>query len=61
MLYYKRCFGTIQKGAGLPDWVQWTHHSEGKTHCEECLMRMVAGFWEEMRRPAHIIPTAIAH
>ena len=38
MLYYKRCFGTIQKGAGLPDWVQWTHHSEGKTHCEECLM-----------------------
>lgn len=21
----------------IPGWVQWTHHSEGKTHCEECL------------------------
>ena len=20
-----------------PPWVQWTHHSEGKTHCPECL------------------------
>lgn len=36
-MYYKQCFGTIQKGAGLPSWVKWTHHSEGKTHCEECL------------------------
>ena len=43
MLYYKRCFGTIQKGAGLPSWVQWTHHSEGETHCEECLM--LDGCW----------------
>ena len=43
MLYYKRCFGTIQKGAGLPSWVKWTHHSEGKTHCEECLM--LDGCW----------------
>ncbi len=38
-MYYKRCTGTIlvQKSADFPDWVQWTHHSEGKTHCEECL------------------------
>ena len=36
-MYYKRYFGTIQKSAGLPSWVKWTHHSEGKTHCEECL------------------------
>lgn len=21
----------------FPSWVKWTHHSEGKTHCEECL------------------------
>ena len=21
-----------------PCWVQWIHHSEGKTHCQECLM-----------------------
>ena len=43
MLYYKRCFGRIQKGAGLPSWVKWTHHSEGETHCEECLM--LDGCW----------------
>jgi len=32
-----------QKTAGQPSWVQWTHHSEGKTHCEECLM--LDGCW----------------
>lgn len=21
-----------------PRWLQWIHHSEGKTHCQECLM-----------------------
>ena len=42
-MYYKQCFSTIQKGAGLPSWVQWTHHSEGKTHCEECLI--LDGCW----------------
>lgn len=21
-----------------PCWLQWVHHSEGKTHCQECLM-----------------------
>lgn len=38
-MYYKRSTGTIliRKSADIPDWVQWTHHSEGKTHCEECL------------------------
>ena len=25
-----------QTSAG-PSWIQWTHHSEGKTHCDECL------------------------
>lgn len=39
MIYYKQCSGTLlpQKAAELQNWVQWTHHSEGKTHCEECL------------------------
>lgn len=39
-MYYKRSTGTIlvRKSADIPSWVQWTHHSEGKTHCEECLM-----------------------
>lgn len=40
MIYYKRYTGKLlpQKTAEQPSWVQWTHHSEGKTHCEECLM-----------------------
>lgn len=39
MIYYKRYTGKLlQKTAEQPNWVQWTHHSEGKTHCEECLM-----------------------
>ena len=39
MIYYKRYTGKLlpQKTAEQPSWVQWTHHSEGKTHCEECL------------------------
>lgn len=38
-MYYKRCTGALlaRKSAGDPEWVQWTHHNEGKTHCEECL------------------------
>lgn len=38
-MYYKRSTGTIlvQKSEDVLHWVQWTHHSEGKTHCEECL------------------------
>ena len=42
-MYYKQYFGTIEKGAELPSWVKWTHHSEGKTHCEACLM--LDGCW----------------
>lgn len=40
MIYYKRCTGKLlpQKTTEQPSWVQWTHHSEGKTHCEECLI-----------------------
>ena len=40
MIYYKRYTGKLlpQKTAEQPSWVQWTHHSEGKTHCPECLM-----------------------
>ena len=36
-MYYKTCIGMVQKAEELPSWVQWTHHTEGKTHCEECL------------------------
>lgn len=38
-MYYKRSTGAIlvRKSADIPDWVQWTHHNEGKTHCVECL------------------------
>ena len=44
-MYYKRSTGAIivRKSVDIPDWVQWTHHSEGKTHCEECLM--LDGCW----------------
>ena len=44
-MYYKRCTGSIlvHKSTNFPDWIQWTHHSEGKTHCEECLM--LDGCW----------------
>ncbi len=44
-MYYKQCTGMIlrRRSTGLPDWVRWTHHAEGKTHCEECLM--LDGCW----------------
>lgn len=44
-MYYKRSAGVIlvRKSTDFPDWVQWSHHSEGKTHCEECLM--LDGCW----------------
>ncbi len=38
-MYYKRCSGCLLVKS-IPEslsWVQWTHHAEGKTHCEECL------------------------
>ena len=45
MIYYKRYTGKLlpQKTAEQPSWVQWTHHSEGETHCEECLI--LDGCW----------------
>ena len=36
--YHKRwsAFLVVQKSA-VHSWIQWTHHSEGKTHWDECL------------------------
>ena len=42
-MYDKVCIGIVHKAAETPRWVRWTHHSEGKTHCEECLM--LDGCW----------------
>ncbi len=44
-MYYKRCTGLIlsRKSPDDPEWVQWTHHNEGKTHCEEC--KRLDGCW----------------
>ena len=38
-MYYKRRTGAIlvRKSTNVPSWVKWVHHSEGKTHCPECL------------------------
>ena len=53
MIYYKRHTGKLlpQKTAEQPNWVQWTHHSEGKTHCEECLRLDGCWFQEEKAPP----------
>ena len=53
MIYYKRHTGKLlpQKTAEQPSWVQWTHHSEGKTHCEECLRLDGCWFQEEKAPP----------
>ena len=39
-MYYKQCTGIVlvRKTTVFPDWLRWTHHTEGKTHCPECLM-----------------------
>jgi len=52
-MYYKHSTGVIlaQKSTGFPKWVQWTHHSEGKTHCEECLMLDGCFFTEDAHSP----------
>lgn len=44
-MYYKRCTGIlgVRKSGNVSNWVQWTHHAEGKTHCAECLM--LDGCW----------------
>ena len=46
-MFYKRCSGTIllRKSADDPEWVEWVHHNEGKTHCEEC--QKLDGCWFE--------------
>ena len=52
-MYYKQGAGTVlaQKSADSPGWVQWAHHSEGKTHCAECLMLDGCFFTEETHPP----------
>ena len=51
-MYYKRCTGAIlvQKFADTPSWVKWVHHSEGKTHCPECL-KLDGCFFTEAEHP----------
>jgi len=38
-MYIKQCAGALcsRKSVG-PRWVRWVHHSEGGSHCRECLM-----------------------
>ena len=52
-MYYKRCTGEIlvRKSDDSPGWVRWTHHAEGKTHCEECLMLDGCWFREDQAPP----------
>ena len=50
-MYYKQRIGTVQKAAELTSWVQWSHHSEGKTHCEECLKLDGCWFQKEKAPP----------
>lgn len=52
-MYYKRCTGEIlvRKTDDSPGWVRWTHHAEGKTHCEECLMLDGCWFREDNAPP----------
>ena len=51
-MYYKRSTGKIlvQKTADSPSWVKWTHHSEGKSHCDECL-KLDGCFFTENKHP----------
>lgn len=52
-MYYKRCTGIIllQKSTDFPEWVQWMHHSLGKTHCDECLMLNACWFARDVHPP----------
>ena len=38
-MYYKQSKGKllVHKLTEILQWFRWTHHSEGNTHCEECL------------------------
>ena len=44
-MYYKKSTGAIliRKYADIPDWVKWSHHSQGPNCCQECLM--LDGCW----------------
>lgn len=44
-MYYKKSMGAIliRKSADIPDWVKWSHHSQGPNCCQECLM--LDGCW----------------
>ena len=46
-MYYKRSKGSLLSGKSrdVAEWICWTHHSKGKTHCEECLI--LDGCWFE--------------
>ena len=52
LLYYKTRKGTILAGesTGSPQWIQWIHHDEGKTHCEICL-KLDGCYFTEDRHP----------
>ena len=52
-MYYKRSTGAIlvRKALDTPSWVKWTHHSEGKSHCDECL-KLDGCFFTENNHPA---------
>lgn len=50
-MYHKQWTGAVQKAVELPNWVQWSHHSEGKTHCEECLKLDGCWFQKEKAPP----------
>ena len=51
-MYYKRSAGIIlvRKSIDAPSWVKWVHHSEGKTHCPECL-KLDGCFFTEVEHP----------
>ena len=51
-MYYKRSTGIIlvRKSIDTPSWAKWVHHSEGKTHCPECL-KLDGCFFTEVEHP----------
>lgn len=52
-MYYKRANRVIlaRKTSAFLRWVQWTHHDEGKTHCEVCLQLDGCFFSEDAHPP----------
>ena len=51
-MYYKQSTGSIlvRKSADNSSWVEWVHHSEGKTHCPECI-KLDGCFFTEAEHP----------